>query len=131
MGRGDAELPLHTMDLSGRGLVEEQLLTHPKYQQLSEITKRVCHQLRLLQSLKIRTRDENSFKIDMGGITTVKIEAEMQKLVKFVLTKSSYDIDNNTKQTFLAIAKSFYYVTYRDVETINSHIAKVLFETVL
>lgn len=67
---------------------------------------------------------------DLGGITTVQLESDMQELVKLALTKSSGDLDSRTKQTFLVIARSFYYTAFFNAGTINFHIAKVLFERV-
>ncbi|KAI3472795.1 hypothetical protein Pfo_031124 [Paulownia fortunei] len=121
MGKGDAELFVRTLNLCGGGcsssrVLDELLLSHPKYQQLLEVSSRVCHQLRLFQNRKVH--DTKGCMTDMGGITTVQIESGMQELVKLVLTKSSGDLDSHTKQNFLVIAR----------RTINFHIAKVLFE---
>lgn len=58
-------------------------------------------------------------------------EAKMQELVQLVLQKSCNGIDSNIKNTFLTVAKSFYYEAFCDARTINFHIAKVLFEKVM
>ncbi|XP_075489850.1 LOW QUALITY PROTEIN: ent-copalyl diphosphate synthase 1-like [Primulina tabacum] len=134
---GDAELLVRTLNLNGgcggRGgngwISEELLMSHPKYKNLLEITSRVCHRLRIFQSRK--AQDANGCVTDMGGITTDEIESDMQELVKLVLTKTSKDLDSDTKQNFLCIARSFYYAAYCNSGTINFHIAKVLFEGVM
>nr|QMW69080.1 terpene synthase 3 [Callicarpa americana] len=134
IGEGDAELLVQTINLSGGGsrnrwVSEEILLSHPKYEQLLKATIGVCHHLRLFQRRKVH--GGNGCMSNMGGITTLEIESEMQELVKLVVTKSSGDLDSETKQNFLTIARSFYYAAYCNPGTINFHIAKVLFERVL
>lgn len=54
----------------------------------------------------------------------------MQELVQLVLQNSSDGLPSNIKNSFLIVAKSFNYAAYRDPETINSHIEKVLFQKV-
>nr|GMD68987.1 ent-copalyl diphosphate synthase, chloroplastic-like [Ipomoea batatas] len=122
MREGEAELIVRTLNLfSGRSVSEELLLSHPKHQQLMEITNRVCHRLSLFRQSK-ESPLEN---------TTTEIESNMQYLVKMVLTKDSdEDLNSDVKQTFLTVTKTFYYTAYCDPGTINFHIAKVLFERV-
>ncbi|KAL9142870.1 hypothetical protein ABFS82_14G199600 [Erythranthe guttata] len=127
---GQAELLVTTLNLSSSGLqFDELLLSHPKYQQLLEITSSVCHHLRLFQSRKVE--DDKGCMTDMGGVTSIEIESEMQELVELVLTKSSGDLEYQLKQNFLLIAKSYYYTAYCNPGTINFHIAKVLFDRVV
>ncbi|XP_031110973.1 (-)-kolavenyl diphosphate synthase TPS28, chloroplastic isoform X2 [Ipomoea triloba] len=126
MREGEAELIVRTLNLfSGRSVSEELLLSHPKHQQLMEITNRVCHRLSLFRQSKSQPLEsplEN---------TTTEIESNMQYLVKMVLTKDSdEDLNSDVKQTFLTVTKTFYYTAYCDPGTINFHIAKVLFERV-
>lgn len=57
----------------------------------------------------------------------------MQELVQLVLPNPSATADDQNsefKQTFLTVARSFYYVAHCDLDTITFHIAKVLFEKV-
>jgi hypothetical protein len=54
----------------------------------------------------------------------------MQELVQCVL-QSCNSIDRVTRQTFLHVAKSYYYASYCSTETIDSHISKVIFEDVI
>nr|BAB03594.1 copalyl diphosphate [Scoparia dulcis] len=133
-GQGDAELLVRTLNLCGGGgrwVSEELLLSHPKYQHLLEVTNRVCHQLRLFQ--RRQACDVNGgCMTDVGGILSAQIESNMQELAKLVPTKSSSgDLDSDTKQNFLTVARSFYYAVYCNPGSINFHIAKVLFERVL
>ncbi|KAL0458133.1 UNVERIFIED_CONTAM: Kolavenyl diphosphate synthase TPS5, chloroplastic [Sesamum latifolium] len=133
---GDAELFVQTLNLSGgrrsnsNAVLDELLLSHPKYQQLLQVTTRVCHHLRLFQNRKVQ-EGEGCVGDMGGGITTVRIESDMQELVKIVLTQCSGDLDYSTKQNFLAVARSFYYTAYCSPGTINFHIAKVLFDRVV
>ncbi|KAL6564360.1 Gly-Xaa carboxypeptidase [Orobanche minor] len=133
IGGGDAELLVRTLNLcGGRVLTEEEaLLSHSEHEQLLKVTIRVCRELRLFRHRK--AHDSNGYmKANMGGITTVEIESDMQELVKLVLTKSpSVNLDSEIKQNFLIIARSFYYAAYFSPRTINFHVTKVLFEKVL
>ncbi|KAL0312160.1 UNVERIFIED_CONTAM: Peregrinol diphosphate synthase TPS1, chloroplastic [Sesamum radiatum] len=65
------------------------------------------------------------------SIKDMEIEQDMQALVKLVLEESVGGIDRNLKQTFLSVAKTFYYRAYTAPETIDMHIFKVLFEPVV
>ncbi|KAL0370520.1 UNVERIFIED_CONTAM: Kolavenyl diphosphate synthase TPS5, chloroplastic [Sesamum angustifolium] len=126
---GDAELFVQTLNLSSSRVLDEAVLSHPKYQQLLQVTTRVCHRLRLFHNRKVH--EGKGCVSDMGGITTVQIESDMQELVKLVLTQCSGDLDFSTKQNFLTVARSFYYTVYCSPGTINFHIAKVLFDRVV
>jgi hypothetical protein len=53
----------------------------------------------------------------------------MQELAQCVL-QSCDSMDRVTRQTFLHVAKSYYYSSYCSTETIDSHISKVIFEDV-
>nr|A0A075F9Z3.1 RecName: Full=ent-copalyl diphosphate synthase 2, chloroplastic; Short=MvCPS2; Flags: Precursor [Marrubium vulgare]AIE77091.1 class II diterpene synthase [Marrubium vulgare] len=108
-GDGDAELFVQTLNLTG-GSSEPTPFCHPKYQQLLEVTTRICHQLR------------------KSTVKEIQVESDMQELVKLVVTKSSGDLDSDIKQKFLTIARSFYYAAHCSTEAIGFHIVKVLFE---
>lgn len=58
------------------------------------------------------------------------IDSQMQELVQCVLQRSDGP-DNQTKQTFLSVVKSYYYAAHCTPTTLNSHITKVLFERVV
>ncbi|OMO96746.1 hypothetical protein CCACVL1_04800 [Corchorus capsularis] len=125
--QGVAELLVLTINLSGG----RSLLSHPKYQRLSNLTNSVSHQLCQYQKQKVQ--ENGCYDADTDNIRTQKIDAEMQELVQLVLESSSDDdddISSDMKQTFLTVTRSFYYAAHCDLDTITFHIAKVLFEKV-
>ncbi|KAK6940813.1 Terpene synthase, N-terminal domain [Dillenia turbinata] len=125
---GGAELLAQTINLCGGRRLSAKLLSHPQYKSISLLTNRVCHELGHIQKNKV-----SSYKVcdtSSGRIADAQIESDMQELTKQVLRNSSDDIDPKIKQTYLTVAKSAYYAAFCDPETINFHIAKVLFERV-
>ncbi|XP_034915015.1 LOW QUALITY PROTEIN: ent-copalyl diphosphate synthase 1-like [Populus alba] len=130
--RGEAELLVQTINLTAGYLVSEELLAHhPQYEQLADLANRICYQLGYYQKNKVH--GNGSYSTITGStdrITTPQIESDMQELMQLVIQKTSDGIDTKIKQTFLQVAKSFYYTAFCDPGTINYHIAKVLFETV-
>ncbi|KAF8401695.1 hypothetical protein HHK36_012641 [Tetracentron sinense] len=124
----ETELLVHTINLCSGYLLSEELLSHPHYERLSLLTNRVSHQLRCVSKLK--EDGKGNYGTNMGSIDTFSIESNMQELVESVLQNSD-GIDRNIKQTFLIVAKSFYYTAYCTPDNINLHIVKVLFERVV
>ncbi|XVF21764.1 hypothetical protein REPUB_Repub12eG0118100 [Reevesia pubescens] len=127
--QGVAELVVQTINLSSGRWSLEELLSHPEYDRLSNLTNRVCHQLCYYQKEKVH---DNGYynTTDTEHSRSQKIESDMQELVQLVLQNSSDDVDSEFKQTFLTVARSFYYAAHCDLDTITFHIAKVLFEKV-
>ncbi|CAH9140588.1 unnamed protein product [Cuscuta epithymum] len=127
--QGDAELIVLTLNMfNGPRVSEELLLSHPKYHQLMEITNRVCHRLSLYRQCKNSQSQQQERPLEK---MPAEIEFDMQYLVKMVLTKDSdEDLNHDVKQTFLIVVKAYYYAAYCNPETIDSHIAKVLFQSV-
>ncbi|KAJ7950513.1 Copalyl diphosphate synthase [Quillaja saponaria] len=120
---GEADLLVQTINLSAGNLLTDE--SNEEYQRLVELTDRVCSQLRYYK---------NDKKSDSNGSsnTTPEIESDMQELLQLVLQSSSDGIHkSNVKNTFLVVAKTFYYAAYCLPETINFHIGKVLFESVV
>ncbi|KAJ8541148.1 hypothetical protein K7X08_001964 [Anisodus acutangulus] len=135
-GEGAAELIICTLNsCTGCWGSQELLLSHPSYQRLMEITNRVCHRLRFFQLNKGQKADNQIMEKQLGMLTfSEEIESDMQLLAELVLSQSNCsdeDLDANIKNTFLTVAKSFYYTAHCDTRTINLHITKVLFERVL
>ncbi|XP_038691005.1 (-)-kolavenyl diphosphate synthase TPS14, chloroplastic-like isoform X1 [Tripterygium wilfordii] len=111
---GEAELVIQTINLMADHKIAEKLfMGHTNYEQLFSLTNKVCY------SLGHHELQNNR-----------ELEHDMQRLVQLVLTNSSDGIDSDIKKTFLAVAKRFYYTAFVDPETVNVHIAKVLFERV-
>ncbi|KAM0027838.1 putative ent-copalyl diphosphate synthase [Helianthus debilis subsp. tardiflorus] len=121
---GEAELMVQTINMTAGRWVSKELITHPQYQRLSSITNSMCHELS-------KTHKENGTTCDNGTISYTMIDSEMQELVRLVLRDSPDGLDQDLKQTFLTVAKTFYYKAYFDPKTINAHISKVLFDIVI
>ncbi|CAK7346582.1 unnamed protein product [Dovyalis caffra] len=131
--QGEAELLVQTINLTAGYLVsdEELVAHHSQYEQLADLTNSIGSQL--CHCKKNKVHDNGSYSAVTSStdrITTPEIESDMQELVQLVVQNSSDGIDSNIKQTFLQVAKSFYYSAICDPGTINYHIAKVLFERV-
>ncbi|KVH94375.1 Terpene synthase, metal-binding domain-containing protein [Cynara cardunculus var. scolymus] len=123
---GQAELIVHTMNMIAGRWTSKELFTHPQYRRLSTITDNLC--LEILHSDNSKENRRTCFGSETANTTS---ESRMQELVQLVLSNSPDDLDQDLKQTFLSVAKTFYYKTYFDQETINVHISKVLFENVI
>ncbi|VFQ86200.1 unnamed protein product [Cuscuta campestris] len=139
-GEGEAELVVRTLNaFNGQGTLEELWFSHPRYQQLMEITNRVCHGLSLYRHAQSYEREAD--ERPQERMTKAEVEREMQSLVKIVLTDDDDEeeeeeeeedlISPEVKQTFLTVTKAFYYAAFCNPGTIDSHIAKVLFQRVL
>ncbi|KAJ9543056.1 hypothetical protein OSB04_022763 [Centaurea solstitialis] len=115
---GQAELIVQTMNMIAGRWTSKELFAHPQYRRLSTITDSLCIEI---------SHSDNSKE----NRSTCFSRKTMEELVKLVLSKSSDDLDQDLKQTFLSVAKTFYYKAYFDQETINIHISKVLFENVI
>ncbi|KAG2405810.1 Ent-copalyl diphosphate synthase [Vigna angularis] len=123
----EAELIVQIINVMA-GYWSEELRLNPQYQRLLQTTNRVCHGLRNYQISKAHDSGSNK---RITCMTTHQIESDMRELVQLVLQNSSDGVHTNVKNSFLTVAKGFYYGAYCDPETINSHIQKVLFEKVM
>nr|E2IHE0.1 RecName: Full=Copal-8-ol diphosphate hydratase, chloroplastic; AltName: Full=Copal-8-ol diphosphate synthase; Short=CcCLS; Flags: Precursor [Cistus creticus subsp. creticus]ADJ93862.1 copal-8-ol diphosphate synthase [Cistus creticus subsp. creticus] len=120
--KGAAELLSNSINLSSGRLFSNDTLSHPNYEKLVTLSNKLCHQL---GNSRRGNHNEDS------DIKDTKIEIAMQELVQLVHQNSSDDISMDLKQTFFAVVRSFYYAAHCDRGTINSHIVKVLFESVV
>nr|QWD59162.1 ent-copalyl diphosphate synthase [Aconitum carmichaelii] len=117
----ESELLVHIISSSGGYPISGELLSHPQYKHLVNLTKKICVQL----------RNHHSTEVGYANVTatTLSIEADMQELVQIVLQKGS-GIDEDIKQVFLIIVKSFFYTAICPQETMDRHISDVLFKRV-
>ncbi|CAH1424305.1 unnamed protein product [Lactuca virosa] len=117
---GQAELIVQTINMTAGRWVSNELLAHPQYRLLSSVINNICHEI-----------SHNRTCMQVNSTTINSIDSKMQELVQLVLSDSPDDLDQDLKQTFLTVAKTFYYKAYCDPETINVHISKVMFETII
>ena len=59
-----------------------------------------------------------------------QVDLEMQEL-SWRVHQGCHGINRETRQTFLNVVKSFYYSAHCSPETVDSHIAKVIFQDVI
>ncbi|XP_038974271.1 ent-copalyl diphosphate synthase 1, chloroplastic-like [Phoenix dactylifera] len=109
---------------AGRSGSVEAATAHSEFDWLARLTSSVCRRLQrrlLLQQgtpKNLATSEEDK-----------AVEAEMQELAQCVLQRSP-SLSSQTKQTFLTIAKSFYYAAHCPSAALDHHISKVLFKPV-
>ena len=81
--------------------------------------------------MQLKINDQNGENMESVGknIDVEEVELEIQELAQYVLRTCS-SISWDTRQTFLHVAKSYYYVAHCSPETVDTHISKVIFEDV-
>nr|AHJ59323.1 copalyl diphosphate synthase 3 [Salvia miltiorrhiza f. alba] len=122
----DAELLVTTLNICSAHFPQnDDILFHHEYITLSKLVNKICHYLSQIPNKKMLKYGRSAWK---GKL--IEVEADMQALAKLVLEEPS-GLNRNIKQTFLCVAKTFYYSAYFDVETIELHIFKVLFEPIV
>jgi ent-copalyl diphosphate synthase len=74
--------------------------------------------------------NQNGENMDRIGELDKMVGFEMQELAQCVF-QSGISVDRETRQTYLHVTKSYYYVALCSPETIEHHISKVIFEDVV
>ncbi|XP_070048281.1 copal-8-ol diphosphate hydratase, chloroplastic-like isoform X2 [Nicotiana tomentosiformis] len=124
----DAELLVQTIYLSAGHMKHDEILFDAEYNNLSILTNKICRMLNELQNDQISA--DQWCSRTTGSSKTTDIELDMQALVKLVFGNYSSNINQDIKQTFFAVAKTFYYTAHITEEIIDIHISKVLFQQV-
>ncbi|KAH0467526.1 hypothetical protein IEQ34_004764 [Dendrobium chrysotoxum] len=120
---GTALLLVRSIELcAGRTELEDEP-ARLEYARLVRLTISVCGRL------------QSCVRVDEGSKVRIEsdsdIDSEMQELVKCVLEpRGPNGLNRETKQTFLAVVKSIYYLAWCPSAKLNNHITKVLFEQV-
>ncbi|KAL8536934.1 hypothetical protein ACS0TY_012210 [Phlomoides rotata] len=126
-GGADTELLTTTINSCAN---QHMILSHPHYNTLSKLTNIICHKLSQIRLQKGQEM-KGVIKAECSIKNNKEVEDEMQWLVKLVFENSGDGMNRKGKQTFLSIAKSYYYRAYFADETMDAHIFKVLFEPVV
>ncbi|CAL9110147.1 unnamed protein product [Musa acuminata var. zebrina] len=128
-GREETGLLLvRTMEsCAGRFSSTELTVTRPNYSRLCHLLSSLCHNLRRRQMVAAKSITEECAVT--SSCKDKAVEAEMQELARCVL-QTSDDLSHHTKQTFLLVAKSFYYAAHCSPAALRSHISEVLFKPV-
>ncbi|ONK76443.1 uncharacterized protein A4U43_C03F27940 [Asparagus officinalis] len=100
------------------------VMVQPEYVQLAQLTSSICSNLqhRMHRAKGNKTVEEKA--------EDEAVDSQMQELVQCVLQNSDGS-SNQSRQTFLSVAKSYYYAAHCPPKTLNNHITKVLFERVV
>ncbi|KAF9605971.1 hypothetical protein IFM89_021297 [Coptis chinensis] len=122
----EAELLVNTINLCAGHSLSLDLVSQPEYMHLTNLTNNICNRLRQ-QTQNSNIKEEQA----IINKPTESVELEMQKLVQHVIKRNNNEIAQDIKQTFLTVAKSYNYIAHCDPTTIDLHISKVLFDTVL
>ncbi|CAL5066376.1 unnamed protein product [Urochloa decumbens] len=124
-GGNTALLIVRSVEISsGRYSLKEHDANHSEYTQLERLTSSICRKLTSM----IPVQNGAYIKDDEKSVSHV--DSEMRQLAQSVF-QSCNSINRVTRQTFLDVAKSYYYVAHSSTETIDSHISKVIFEDVI
>ncbi|CAN6165608.1 unnamed protein product [Urochloa humidicola] len=124
-GGNTALLIVRTVEISsGRYRLKEHGANHSEYTQLERLTSSICRKL----TSSVPVQNGACKKDDEKSVSHV--DSEMRELAQCVL-QGCKSINRATRQTFLDVAKSYYYVAHSSTETIDSHISKVIFEDVI
>uniref|UniRef100_A0ACD5WRR7 Uncharacterized protein n=1 Tax=Avena sativa TaxID=4498 RepID=A0ACD5WRR7_AVESA len=116
-----ALLLVRTVEVSsGRYGLTQQDLNVLEYIQLEELTSSIC--CKLSQSWQTTENIEDMYR---------QVDAEMRELAQHVFRISCNGISGLTKQTFLHVVKSFYYVAVCSSDEIHYHTFKVIFEDII
>ncbi|PWZ28857.1 Ent-copalyl diphosphate synthase 2 [Zea mays] len=108
-----------------RGTEQDLELLLPDYSKLQKLTRCICSRLATeAPALNGETMD----KIDA---LDMMVGLEMRELAQCVFRSGGSSVDRETRQTFLHVTKSYYYVALCSPETVEHHISKVLFEDVV
>ncbi|CAL5021385.1 unnamed protein product [Urochloa decumbens] len=120
-----ALLLVRTIEIcSGRhSSLTKQNVNHQEYCQLESLTHSICCKL------ASRVLAQVGEKMEKDGNLDQQVDLEMQELAQCVLQNCN-SINWESRQTFLHVVKSYYYVAYCSPETISNHVSKVLFEDV-
>ncbi|CAA3018360.1 Copal-8-ol diphosphate hydratase, partial [Olea europaea subsp. europaea] len=110
-------------------MASKETILHPEYKSLSKLTNRICQQLHRYQNEKVLGIDDCR-TANISIKCWKEIECDIQTLVELVICTSDA-VNKTIKQSFLMVAKTFYYMAYFSEETVDVHISKVLFERVV
>ncbi|XP_075109604.1 copal-8-ol diphosphate hydratase, chloroplastic-like isoform X3 [Nicotiana tabacum] len=124
----EAELLVQTIYLSAGHMKHDEILFDAEYNSLSILTNKICRMLNELQNDKISA--DQWCSRTTGSSKATDIELDMQALVNLVFGNYSSNVNQDIKQIFFAVAKTFYYTTHITEEVIDFHISKVLFQQV-
>ncbi|XP_071918002.1 copalyl diphosphate synthase 1, chloroplastic-like isoform X2 [Coffea arabica] len=122
----EAELLVRTINLCAGRITSDHTAAQLEHYRLSKLINKICHQLHESKSRKAIDAENSN-----GSFKRLEVEEDMQALVQLVLQNSAIGNPSDIKQTFLAVAKTFFYTTYCDKDTIDFHISKVLHEPIV